>query len=614
MMLKVNRRTLFLLVVGWGVGAGIALAQTTTSSPGGLPLNDLSAFRNPGSTWSLAGDVSADLNTANVLFPTKGTGILVNLPDKKNKGVDLYSVMEHGDLDLELDYMIAKGSNSGIYLQGRYEIQLLDSWGVTTPKAGDNGGIYERWDESKPDGQKGYQGIAPRQNASRAPGLWQNLKISFQAPRFDAGGRKVENARMLRVELNGVLIHEDVELLGPTRGAISNEDKPAGPLRIQGDHGAVAFRNIVLKNYDKPRPELTNLKYEVYLGKFEKAPDVSQLSPMKQGQLKTLTTELGDLPPLFLIRYTGTFRAKEAGAYHFNVNSFAGANQIKINNQVAVTMNSPNGRGSLTLPAGDLPFEVLYGKQVEWGTASLGFTVAGPGVREFLLSDVFSAGGDPVDPILVHAPVNTMLRSFMDLPGSPRVTHAVSVGSPEQVHYTYDLDNGMVLQVWRGGFLNATPMWESRGDGSSRPMGAVQRFGKPALTVARLSSPQAAWVADTAGSGFRPKGYVLDAQDRPTFRYQIYGATVSDAVRVLDNGQGIRRDLTVENASGNLYARLAEGSTIDALANNMYLIDGKSYYLRLDNAGGAKPVVRDANGRKELIVPVRSKLSYSILF
>jgi hypothetical protein len=202
----------------------------------------------------------------------------------------------------------------------------------------------------------------------------------------------------------------------------------------------------------------------------------------------------------------------------------------------------------------------------------------------------------------------------MDLAGSESVVHAVSVGNPAQVHYTYDMDKGAVVQVWRGGFLDATPMWNSRGNGRSRPQGAVQRFGKPAFTIARLASPQAAWVADTAGSSYRPKGYVLDEQDRPTFRYLIYGATVSDAVRVLDNGQGLRREISVQNGSGDLYARLAAGTSIEQLSNGLYLVDGKSYYLQLEEASGAKPLIRDANGGKELVVPVRGKLSYSVLF
>jgi hypothetical protein len=189
-----------------------------TNAQEAILIGDLTAFRDAGKTWRLAGDVSADLEKPNVLSFTKGHKILVNLPDKKNKGEDLFTTQEFGDIDLDLDFMMARGSNSGIYLHGRYEIQLEDSWTVVNPASGKNGGIYERWDEQRPDGQKGYEGHPPRLNASRAPGLWQHLTISFQAPRFDASGRKIQNAKVLNVTLNGAVIHEDVGLSGPTRG------------------------------------------------------------------------------------------------------------------------------------------------------------------------------------------------------------------------------------------------------------------------------------------------------------------------------------------------------------------------------------------------------------
>ena len=70
----------------------------------------------------------------------------------------------------------------------------------------------------------------------------------------------------------------------------------------------------------------------------------------------------------------------------------------------------------------------------------------------------------------------------------------------------------------------------------------------------------------------------------------------------------------MQNPSGDLYARLAAGSKIEAGDNGLYLVDGKAYYLRLDETNGAKPLIREANGGQELIVPVRGKLSYSVLF
>jgi hypothetical protein len=114
-----------------------------------------------------------------------------------------------------------------------------------------------------------------------------------------------------------------------------------------------------------------------------------------------------------------------------------------------------------------------------------------------LLSDANVSNNDPVDPILINATSNTILRSFSDLPGGIRVTHGVNVGSPEQVHYTYDLDKGMIVQIWRGGFLDATPMWHDRGDGSSRPAGSVQYLGKPVPGILKnwpARKPPGLWI------------------------------------------------------------------------------------------------------------------------
>ena len=579
-----------------------------------LSLNDLSSFKSPSASWHIVGDVKANLDNDNELKTNSGTGVLVNQPSNSEHGADLFTSMEHSDADIELDYMMAKGSNSGIYLQGMYEIQLLDSWdGSKTVRSADNGGIYERWDESKPEGQKGYQGYAPRQNVSFAPGLWQHLKVSFQAPRFNASGQKVENAKMLSVVLNGVVIHENVELFGPTRGAMSADEKKTGPLRIQGDHGAVAFRNIQIMAYDKPRPELKDLKYAVYKGVYNVGANYAALPPEAQGPTMVLTPNIANLPDSFLIRYTGTMHISEPGEYNFNLQTPDGAGLITINNQKLTAVNRWTPIKA-TLPAGDLPFEMIYYKNSDWAKPSFGLSVAGPGIRLFNLSDENIAGGEVVDPILINAPVNTVLRSFMDIQNEPRITHAISVGSPENVHYTYDLKKGMIAQVWRGGFLNATPMWYGRGDGSSRPMGAVKQFGTALYTIAQLATPQTEWITDSAGTGFRSRGYVLDESDRPTFKYNIYGADVTDMIRVENNGKGLRREIDIKNGAGNLYVLLATGKNIEEVSNNLYLLNDKSYYLYIENGGGAKPMVRDSKGGKELIIPIQSKLNYSILF
>ena len=218
-------------------------------SPERVPLDSFAAFRPPAANWHLAGGLGGDPRRDKTLTPAAGTGVLVTTPAKPppDDAAHLLTTWDHGDIDVDLDFLLATGSNSGVFLQGRYEVQLFDSWGVKAPTFTDCGGIYERWDESRAKGKKGYEGIAPRTNACREPGTWQHLHIEFEAPRLDAAGKKTKNARFTKIILNGITIHENAEVTGPTRSAAFNDEKPLGPLMIQGDHGSVAFRALVVK-------------------------------------------------------------------------------------------------------------------------------------------------------------------------------------------------------------------------------------------------------------------------------------------------------------------------------------------------------------------------------
>ena len=137
-----------------------------------------------------------------------------------------------GDVELYLEFMLAKGSNSGVYLQGLYEIQIFDSWGSTErDETSDGGAIYHRWVD-----EQGVGGSPPLVNASRRPGEWQSYQAWFRAPRFDASGKKLEPARFLRVLFNGQLVQKDVESTA-RRARTRDPGSPQNPLMIQGDHG-----------------------------------------------------------------------------------------------------------------------------------------------------------------------------------------------------------------------------------------------------------------------------------------------------------------------------------------------------------------------------------------
>ena len=201
---------------------------------------DLASFREPTGKWEIAGEVGLSPENERRLAWKPGTGIAVN--GKTGITRSLISKFEHGDVDANIEFMVSKGSNSGVYFQGRYEVQILDSWGVEKPTYSDCGGIYQRWKDGK-----GYEGRPPRVNASRSPGEWQTFDVIFKAPRFDSGGNKVANAKFVKVVHNGKVVHENVELSGPTRAGLDQDEKPLGPIMLQGDHGPVAYRNVTLK-------------------------------------------------------------------------------------------------------------------------------------------------------------------------------------------------------------------------------------------------------------------------------------------------------------------------------------------------------------------------------
>jgi hypothetical protein len=143
-------------------------------------------------------------------------GLLVNKPPS----TDLISDQKFQDYDIHYEYMYPAGSNSGVYLRGRYEIQIQDDYGKA-PESHINGAIYGL--------------VTPSSNPTKPAGQWQTVNARIQGDRVS-------------VELNGVKIITDAPLAHPTGGALDNQVSEPGPIMLQGDHGPISFRNVRVRS------------------------------------------------------------------------------------------------------------------------------------------------------------------------------------------------------------------------------------------------------------------------------------------------------------------------------------------------------------------------------
>jgi hypothetical protein len=229
--------------------ACLFLPSATIVSAGEPPWTDLfadglQAFKTPHDGWVQVGGVALDSENPRKLFGTDGKGVWYNGP--KGSARNLYTKQKFGDLEIAFEFVMSKGSNSGVKFHGHYEIQLADSLGKKTVTGSDCGGIYPRA-EAKPTYHSIDKGVAPKVNACKAPGEWQTLHAVFLAPRFNPQGKKIANARIARATLNGQVIHRDQELQWPTGDRWRGPEFPEGVLMLQADHGPVAFRNVKVR-------------------------------------------------------------------------------------------------------------------------------------------------------------------------------------------------------------------------------------------------------------------------------------------------------------------------------------------------------------------------------
>ncbi len=587
-----------------------------------VPLENMGFFKPADGNWSIQGDAMGLPGIEHHMVTKPGTGILVNQPTPGKNG-NLISAEEFGDLDLQFDFLMPKGSNSGVYLMGRYELQLTDAWGIRNPAFSDCGGIYQRWDPAKGAGKEGFEGVPPLVNATRAPGLWQTMKISFEAPRFSADGMKIANARFVSVWLNGVRIHSNVELSGPTRGPLSVREAAKGPVLIQGDHGPVAFRNLKYAPAGNPPIELKNVQYKVYQGAFRTVEDFQKKPAVRTGTAVQFDRGDAETSDDFLLAYEGLMRVQTPGTYTFSL-ELSGKGMLKIDGKLLLDTTKggfwwQKRDVNIDLSTGDHRFDLLYIKSNPEGRPSLGFTYWGPGIRlQRLHSDgslnAHLPGGQQSLPLESEAFIQ---RSFFRHKGKKK-PYGLTVCDPSGIQYSMNVTTGRVLRAWRGNVCGEVhSMWVDRGSEQMlTPTNAVVELPEMALFgfgAESSSYPDSLKEED----GFRYLGYKERPGEKPVFEYQTPNGVASLQFIPLDNRltSKIRFSNLAETSSPMWYG-MAEGELVEKLSDGSYRIDGM-YYLIPDKT--IIPFIKEeSKGKiKRLLVPVSSKnkeVNYSIVW
>lgn len=329
----------------------------------------------------------------------------------------------------------------------------------------------------------------------------------------------------------------------------------------------------------------------------------------------------------------GTLTVPSAGEYFFNLNlawvpddtppgNINGAGKLFVDNKEVVYVDGVTGKanGSTQLAAGTHQIKLNYFKKFgHWYAPSndITITVEGKGIAMTVLNEPLRAS-DVAGQIAVK--VNTkaeMQRGFIMHDGEKR-THSVAVGEPGGANYAIDLSRGELLSMWRGNFVETTPMWYGRGETQLMlPLGNVIEFaGKP--SVAFLESKDSAWPEEI--EGFTYEGYKLKKNGAPIISYEMPGISFQETFDTKETGKKLVHTLSlvVENDTQQAYCFIAQGASIEKLPNGLYAIDDKSYYVEFDRK--ESPIVRtSADGSKELILPVKLKdntavVTYSIVW
>lgn len=576
-----------------------------------LPLIPMQLGELP-ANWKETKSISAHPNTDAGFSIEEGKGIIVC----ESNGDHFNTGIEHGDIELDIEFMVPKGSNSGIYFQGRYEVQIFDSWGKGTVNESDCGAIYNAYDEDKK--VITHKGSPPISNASRAPGLWQTYNILFRAPRFDADGNKIANAKFEHVYHNGHLIQKDVEVPLPTRAHMLPGEEKSGPLMIQGDHGQVAFREIKYKKMGSDTVAISNIRYKLFDRKMDYIPDFDTMTVTKSGTAQSFDKleDLAGQQDGFAFIFDADIDVPKDGDYLFTTMIDDGGDLFIDDKLVVHNLGEPGmgtERGLINLTKGQHTLKLTYFEEV-WSALAVIY-VEGPEMpsRALASTDIMKirqSRSHNRSGLLVDATDEVeIVRGYISHKDK-KETHALSVGDPSNIHYSYDLVDGTLLRAWRGEFADVTNMWQNRGQSQLLlPRNAVVEFDD-GVPFAELSSESSNWPTDRP-IAYQNKGYRIDASGRPVFLSTFGDVKIEDTVKP-SSGGNLQRNIRVGKETGqSIWMSASKAKSIKEIAEGLISVNS-DYYIKMPK--GSSFTIRQNGGQDQLLLSIENEANYEIIW
>jgi hypothetical protein len=440
---------------------------------------------------------------------------------------------------------------------------------------------------------------------------------------------------MLKVTWNGVVIHQNVELFGSTRAAAFQDEKPLGPLMFQGDHGPVTYRNIRITKLGNASVKIVPpVQYKIYENAFTrekkgdiqtvpKEKDLSTLTPVKVGETELIDVSVSRRGTQYYV-ITGSFEVSKNNVYLFKGNYHGYAN-VLIDNELVLS--------DVDVPWYGMSFneEVLGKKRLEAGkhTFRIGYTHRDweRNVRAFGLSVKAEGEGEGWQTLhdkksemefsktvmnevyLTNQPI--FQRSFVVFDGSKR-THAINVGFPQGVHYSYDTKSGSLLNVWRGRFINTTEMWHDRGgEQTAEPLGMSQQMTGLFPLIDKMN------LSPVSPSSLRYEGMQLvdiDGQKTPQYILKLGNLVLKDWSQPSPNNQGMTRNLSFSEIPTDKRILLAHAKKgIKKVSEGLYAIDDAAYFIKISSSN--TPVIVEKEGQQWLVSDIKNTLfTYQIVF